>query len=190
MTTDRLFVILLVMLIPMTGCFGAIDNADAEDNDDETTIVNNYYYNNTTTMMMEQIEYFSNGGVIDSSTPHGEIITQSSGILFTGSPAQNFYPYNFTTNAGEAMKIHYFYGSGFNRMYLDTECSDGTTFLTGSSSENNDNYVGGSHTNCEHSVRINVEDYYFDQGNATATTVNYDGVSFSMIYSIQSVTVV
>ena len=46
MTTDRLFVILLVMLIPMTGCFGAIDNADAEDNDEnETTIVNNYYYN-------------------------------------------------------------------------------------------------------------------------------------------------
>ena len=33
MTTDRLFVILLVMLIPMTGCFGAVDNADAEEND-------------------------------------------------------------------------------------------------------------------------------------------------------------
>ena len=29
MTTDRLFVIMLVMLIPMTGCFGAVDNADA-----------------------------------------------------------------------------------------------------------------------------------------------------------------
>ena len=33
MTTDRLFVILLVMLIPMTGCFGAIDNADSEETD-------------------------------------------------------------------------------------------------------------------------------------------------------------
>ena len=31
MTTDRLFVILLVMLIPMTGCFGAIDNANGEE---------------------------------------------------------------------------------------------------------------------------------------------------------------
>ena len=31
MTTDRLFVIMLVMLIPMTGCFGAVDNADAEE---------------------------------------------------------------------------------------------------------------------------------------------------------------
>ena len=33
MTTDRLFVILLVMLIPMTGCFGAIENSDAEENE-------------------------------------------------------------------------------------------------------------------------------------------------------------
>jgi len=31
MTTDRLFVIMLVLLIPMTGCFGAVDNADAEE---------------------------------------------------------------------------------------------------------------------------------------------------------------
>ena len=31
MTTDRLFVIMLVILVPMTGCFGAIDNADAEE---------------------------------------------------------------------------------------------------------------------------------------------------------------
>ena len=33
MTTDRLFVILLVMLIPMTGCFGAIGDAEADEND-------------------------------------------------------------------------------------------------------------------------------------------------------------
>ena len=32
MTTDRLFVI-LPMLIPMTGCFGAIENSDAEENE-------------------------------------------------------------------------------------------------------------------------------------------------------------
>ena len=31
MTTDRLFVIMLVILIPMTGCFGAVDNVDAEE---------------------------------------------------------------------------------------------------------------------------------------------------------------
>ena len=175
----------------MTGCFGAIDNADAEDNDDETTIVNNYYYNNTTTMMMEQIEYFSNGGVIDSSTPHGEIGISSNGLMFGYEGQQDFFPYNFTTNAGEAMKIHYFYGSGYSIMYLDTECSDGTSYSYGDSGVNSNNYLGGSHTDCEHSVTIRVSDYYFDQSaNPNATTIDYDGVSFSMIYSIQSVTVV
>ena len=173
----------------MTGCFGGIDNADAEDNDDETTIVNNYYYNNTTTMMMEQIEYFSNGGVIDSSTPYGDIRIPSNGF-FPGTPEQNFYPYNFTTNAGEAMKIHYFYGSGYSNMYLDTECSDGTSYSYGDSGVNSNNYLGGSHADCEHSVTIRVSDSNFDQGNTTATTIDYDGVSFSMIYSIQSVNVV
>ena len=190
MTTDRLFVILLVMLIPMTGCFGAIDNADAEQNDDETTIVNNYYYNNTTTMMMEEIEYFSNGGVIESSTPHGEITTESNSVFFDGDPQQNFFPYNFTTNAGEAVKIHYFLGNGYYNMLLDTECSDGTSFIYGDSGVNQNNYIGGSHTNCDHSVRIQVRDYYFDQSNTTATTIDYSGVSYSMVYSIQSVTVV
>jgi hypothetical protein len=191
MTTDRLFVILLVMLIPMTGCFGAIDNADAEDNDDETTIVNNYYYNNTTTMMMEQIEYFSNGGVIDSSTPYGEIYNlYNPSFPLNTAPEQYFYPYNFTTNAGEAIKIHYFYGSGYSNMYFDTECSDGTSYSYGDSGVNSNNYLGGSHTDCEHSVTIRVSDSNFDQGNTTATTIDYDGVSFSMIYSIQSVTVV
>ena len=191
MTTDRLFVILLVMLIPMTGCFGAVGDADAEDNDDETTIVNNYYYNNTTTtMMMEEIEYFSNGGVINSSTPYGEITTESNSFMFDGDPQQSFFPYNFTTNAGEAMKIHYFLGSGYYNMFLDTECSDGTSFTYGDSGINQNNYMGGSHTDCDHSVRILVRDYYFDEGNSTATTINYDGVSYSMVYSIQSVTVV
>ena len=61
MTTDRLFVILLVMMVPFDPLvLLTTDAQEAEDNDDETTIVNNYYYNNTTTtMMMEEIEYWS-----------------------------------------------------------------------------------------------------------------------------------
>ena len=42
MTTDRLFVIMLVMLIPMTGCFGAVDNADAQDDTTENNRETNY----------------------------------------------------------------------------------------------------------------------------------------------------
>ena len=46
MRNDRIFVFLLVVLLPLSGCF---DNAvgDAEGTDDEVTVINNYY-NNTT----------------------------------------------------------------------------------------------------------------------------------------------
>ena len=53
MTTDRLFVIMLVILIPMSGCFGTVDNADGDDG--KQTIVNNYYYSNTTTNQLPVI---------------------------------------------------------------------------------------------------------------------------------------
>ena len=50
MTTDKVFILLLVILLPITGCLDMTDNAEAEGSDEETTIVNNYY-NNTTTIV-------------------------------------------------------------------------------------------------------------------------------------------
>ena len=43
MTTDKLFILLLVILLPLTGCLDIADNAEAEDSDEENT---------TTTMPM------------------------------------------------------------------------------------------------------------------------------------------
>ncbi|MDA8615246.1 hypothetical protein N9L27_00285 [Candidatus Poseidoniales archaeon] len=43
MTTDKVFILLLVILLPLTGCLDIADNAEAEDSDDENT---------TTTMPM------------------------------------------------------------------------------------------------------------------------------------------
>ena len=43
MTTDKMFILLLVILLPLTGCLDIADNAEAEDSDDENT---------TTTMPM------------------------------------------------------------------------------------------------------------------------------------------
>ena len=37
MTTDKLFVLLLVILLPLTGCLDIADNAEAEESDDENT---------------------------------------------------------------------------------------------------------------------------------------------------------
>lgn len=54
MKTDKLFILMLVILLPLTGCIDVSDNANADDsvNDeggDETTVINNFY-NNTTVM--------------------------------------------------------------------------------------------------------------------------------------------
>ena len=65
MKTDRVFVLLLVVLLPLSGCFdGSVGDADATDDSSEsststnnqTTIINNYY-NNTSA----QITTYQNG---------------------------------------------------------------------------------------------------------------------------------
>ena len=40
MTTDRVFVLLLVIMLPMSGCFGGVGDAEAGDNDDDTDWIN------------------------------------------------------------------------------------------------------------------------------------------------------
>jgi hypothetical protein len=120
----------------MTGCFGAIDNVDAEDNDEnETTIVNNYYYNNTTSTTTEQnIEYFSIGGTYDFD----EMIQDEDSMLYT--------VFNFSTNAGELVEVLFFdyWGAGFS---IKTFCDDGA--------ENGFDgaYLYGSYSSCYHLVR-------------------------------------
>ena len=37
MTTDKMFVLLLVILLPLTGCLDIADNAEAEESDEENT---------------------------------------------------------------------------------------------------------------------------------------------------------
>ena len=167
----------------MTGCFGAVDNADAEQNDSDT-IVNNYYYNNTTTTIMQETEYFTNGGMIDSNTPYAPAYNSNS--LFTTLWEQQFYPYNFTSNAGEAVKINYF--NGQSSLSIDTECSDSSTFFYNQVGTGQDNFLGGAHANCTHSVVMTITDYGYD--NTTSTIVDYSNAPYSLIYSIESVTVV
>ncbi|MBL6896797.1 MAG: hypothetical protein ISR23_06925, partial [Candidatus Poseidoniaceae archaeon] len=113
MTTDRLFVIMLVLLIPMTGCFGALDNADAEENTSET-IVNNYYYNNTTTVVVEDDEYFTVGGMFD----RGDI--PFDGNLY-------YYPHNFSTTAGQFVTIHYLNDNLPASLAIQTTCDDNSS---------------------------------------------------------------
>ena len=40
MTTDRVFVLLLVIMLPMSGCFGGVGDAEAGDNGDDSDWIN------------------------------------------------------------------------------------------------------------------------------------------------------
>ena len=58
MRNDQIFVLLLVVLLPMSGCFdgGGVGEAEGAQDSDEasgTTVVN-HYYNNTTTSQNSQ----------------------------------------------------------------------------------------------------------------------------------------
>ena len=63
MKPDKVFILMLVILLPLTGCIDVSDNADAQDASDseepETTIINNYYNNTTTVQSVQKMEAMS-----------------------------------------------------------------------------------------------------------------------------------
>ena len=67
MRNDQIFVLMLVVLLPLTGCFdgGGIGDADGQDTAEQTeTTVNNFY--NTTTVVEPSTEYFVASGTYGS----------------------------------------------------------------------------------------------------------------------------
>ena len=77
MKTDRIFVLLLVVMLPMSGCFDdAVGDAEgADDTTSETTVINNYY-NNTTANVPAQplILYVPTNTTANITTAVGELV--------------------------------------------------------------------------------------------------------------------
>jgi len=84
MKTDRVFVLLLVVLLPLSGCFdgsttGDAEGADAADGSSESTAVINIYYNNTTTSSESQERtWYSSGTVVDTYWNDGQDVASGS----------------------------------------------------------------------------------------------------------------
>ena len=54
MKNDRIFILLLVILLPLTGCLDAVGEVDADSEENSgNTIVNNFYNNTSTTVQPE-----------------------------------------------------------------------------------------------------------------------------------------
>ena len=92
MTTDKVFILLFVFLLPLTGCLDVTDTAGAEESEEETTIVNNYY-NNTTTIvqsvepqMVHMYVYTENNSVGTITINENQTIEwlESESLLDTG----------------------------------------------------------------------------------------------------------
>jgi hypothetical protein len=68
MRNDQIFVLLLVVLLPMSGCFdgGSVGEAEGAQDSDEasggTTVVNHYYNNTTTSSNAQERTWYSSGG--------------------------------------------------------------------------------------------------------------------------------
>ena len=99
---------------------------------------------------------------------------------------RKYSPYNFSTNAGEFVTIHYFnYGGYVDGETIKTVCDDGTEGSTNIRTTNV--YVWGSHANCVHTVDL-------ETWNLNSHSDKYESgewiMAWSLVYSIESVTIV
>jgi hypothetical protein len=78
MKTDRVFVLLLVVLLPLSGCFDGSTTGDAEgadaadDSSESTTVINNYYNNTTTSSESQERTWYSSGNTYFSYWNDGQ----------------------------------------------------------------------------------------------------------------------
>ena len=74
MRKDQIFVLLLVVLLPLTGCFdgGGIGGADAQDSTGNTTVVNNYYNNTSSNSSPQERTWYSSGGIYNPYWTDGQ----------------------------------------------------------------------------------------------------------------------
>ena len=156
----------------MTGCFGAVDNADAQDDtvqNTSETIVNNYYNNTTTVIETPTIEKFAVGGMLDATLKQVD-----STVLHD--------VYTLNTTAGELVRIHHVAsdGSGWSVPRIDSVCENGgnNSVLPGDNFQLQPHYLYGPFTNCTHTVVV----WGYES--------EYAEIGWSLVYSIESVTVV
>ena len=194
MKNDRIFVLLLVAILPMSGCFDdAVGDAEAADDTDEgttvnhynnTTIVNNYYNNTTTIQHPHSIETFVVGGtdIYSGLTRFENIysINTTSGQKLT---LDNLQSYGHLTNVSDNefnTTTHHWIGS----LHAWTNCSQGAHFVTMGG------LMPGAFDNCTHEIAIFSSDQINEELEQYPHIDKRVAYSWSLIYHIENVTVV
>ena len=134
MKTDRVFVLLLVVLLPLSGCFdGSVGDADATDDSSESTTVINNYYNNTTAVNMDSAtpDYISVTLDTDRNNTTSTLVSEYTNYLTIGT---------FNTSENTIVEMVYASISGFDsetglwdsskvglsQIYFESHCDDDT----------------------------------------------------------------
>ena len=178
MRKDQIFVLMLVIFLPLTGCFGdAIGEAEADENEDGTNVINNYY--NNTTVVMETPEIYSTGGFgvfnWEDNNSQDRFWLPSSVVLTINS------------NPGEMVNIiqsdlYGVWNAGGNSFVMYTNCSQGATFYNAIPKDFDEpsGNLPGSFDTCVHELVVKAANE--NQGD--------DSWSWSFAYQIITVTVV
>ena len=125
MRNDQIFVLLLVILLPLSGCFdGAVGEAEADDSE--------YDSNHDSEVM------YSISRMADENTTTG---CEEEGMDFC------YLIYQFNTNATELVEVVDLFSSS-SGVYVASDCGNG---FQGSSGEG---FLPFSDRDCEHTVRI------------------------------------
>ena len=163
MRKDQIFVLMLVILLPMSGCFdGAV--GDAEANDDMTDSTSNNESNGM----------FSVSGMVDENTPTG----CDEGLPYC------YFAYTFTTNSSELIEVISLYVGGAHTGHsISTDCGNGfEAWVSESYLYDGHNFLPFSDLDCEHTVEISFT--YSDGEPRTPSPY------FSLVYKIHEVSVV
>ena len=113
MRNDQIFVLLLVVLLPLSGCFdgnglGEAEGADDSDTSSETTIVNNYYNNSTTIIQQTPpVNCFQNG-VFPYSAEYNKGSFQSIGggvSTWVGTPVNYVEVLTLNQRINESLEV-------------------------------------------------------------------------------------
>ena len=163
MRKDQIFVLLLVILLPMTGCFNDIVGDTIAEGDTTDSISSN-----------ESNGMFSVSGMVDENTPTG---------CDEAGDAYCYLIYEFNTNSSELVEVIAFYVGGMHTgESISTDCGNGfTAGISGNNLLGNMNYLPFSDMDCTHTVTIGFT--YYD--GEPRTPAPY----FSLVYQIHEVTV-
>ena len=135
MRNDQIFVLLLVVLLPMSGCFdgGGVGEAEGAQDSDETsgtTVVNHYYNNTTTSSNAQERIWYSTGDAVNKYWTDGQDVASGNQRCLEYGPSYDSdtgeYLGEECKEMGYPSSLSDWNGSDCNGVLVETDSSFGS----------------------------------------------------------------